>query len=199
MSAYRGIYTLSSNPELLNHQEFSDTLSYIASLRDRAEPYGICCVVPPPSWKPPCLLKEKKICEASSFAPQVQLFGGIHTENPKIKKEVDVDSDDAAIEEVKFCGIQTGPSFTLEKFKGLAASRKKNYFNINDEVLGSKNSSPSLTSEELTVADIEKEYRQLVESPLVENEVMLRSSLLLLYMKTGYNTNSLCKLGALWK
>ncbi|CAH8263799.1 unnamed protein product [Arabidopsis lyrata] len=143
-------------------EEFSDTLSYISSLRDRAEPYGICCVVPPPSWKPPCLFKEKKIWEASTFFPQVQLFG-IQTENPKIKKEVDADSDDAASE-----GVQFGPGYTLETFKNFADTYKKSHFIMKDEVLGSENSSPRLKPDELTVADIEKEYRQLVESPLIE-------------------------------
>ncbi|CAL5406929.1 unnamed protein product [Camellia sinensis] len=43
-----------------NEEEFKDTLYYIASIRPRAETYGICRIVPPPSWKPPCPLKEKK-------------------------------------------------------------------------------------------------------------------------------------------
>ncbi|EFH55287.1 predicted protein, partial [Arabidopsis lyrata subsp. lyrata] len=169
-------------------EEFSDTLSYISSLRDRAEPYGICCVVPPPSWKPPCLFKEKKIWEASTIFPQVQLFG-IQTKNPKIKKEVDADSDDAASE-----GVQFGPGYTLETFKNFADTYKKSHFIMKDEVLGSENSSPRLKPDELTVADIEKEYRQLVESPLIEIGVMLKSSLLLLYMKRGWNLNSTAKL-----
>ncbi|XP_047306270.1 putative lysine-specific demethylase JMJ16 [Impatiens glandulifera] len=42
-------------------EEFIDTLNYIASIRPTAEKYGICRIVPPPSWKPPCSsLKEKK-------------------------------------------------------------------------------------------------------------------------------------------
>ncbi|KAL1209805.1 putative inactive lysine-specific demethylase JMJ19 [Cardamine amara subsp. amara] len=193
-------------------EEFSDTLSYIASLRDRAEPYGICCVVPPPSWKPPCLLKEKKMWEASNFGTQVQLFDGIHTENPKVKKEVDMGSDDAAVEEVKFCNIQRGPTFPLGKFKDLAVSFKRDHFKIKDEVLGSKNSSPSLKSEEPTVADIEKEYRQLVESPLVEigvvygNDIDTRTfgsgfplpapSESCKYRTSGWNLNNTAKLPA---
>ncbi|XP_010505547.1 PREDICTED: probable inactive lysine-specific demethylase JMJ19 [Camelina sativa] len=153
-------------------EEFGDTLSYIASLRERAEPYGICCVVPPPSWKPPCLLKEMEIWDDSTFFPQVQLFDGIHTENPKIKKELDADSDDATSEEVKFCKIERGPGHTLKSFKSFADSYKKSHFSMKDEVLGSKNPSPSPQLEELTVADVEKEYRQLVESPLVEIGVL---------------------------
>ncbi|VVB02673.1 unnamed protein product [Arabis nemorensis] len=158
-------------------EEFSDTVSYIASLRDRAEPYGICCVVPPPSWKPPCLLEEKKVWEDSRFFTQVQLYDGYRTENPMIKKEADVDSDDAASEKAKFCRIERGPSHTLESFKSFADSYKKRHFSIKDEVLGSKNSSPSPKPKEPTTGDIEKEYRQLVESPLVEIGVLYGNDL----------------------
>nr|AAC79608.1 unknown protein [Arabidopsis thaliana] len=153
-----------------------DTLSYISSLRDRAEPYGICCVVPPPSWKPPCLLKEKQIWEASTFFPQVQLFG-IQTENRKIKKEVDADSNDAASEGVQLCRVERGPGYTLKSFKNFADTYKKSHFGMKDEVLGSENSSPSLKPNELIVADIEKEYRQIVESPLIEIGVLYGNDL----------------------
>ena len=57
---------------LLVDQEFKDTLKYIESIRSTAEPYGICRIVPPPSWKPPCLLKEKNIWECSKFCTRVQ-------------------------------------------------------------------------------------------------------------------------------
>ncbi|BBN15534.1 [histone H3]-trimethyl-L-lysine4 demethylase [Marchantia polymorpha subsp. ruderalis] len=41
-----------------SEEEFKDTLGYIAKIRSAAEPYGICRVVPPPGWKPPCPLRE---------------------------------------------------------------------------------------------------------------------------------------------
>jgi len=198
MYSYRGIYSFSSYPVLLNYQEFRDTLSYISSLRDRAEPYGICCVVPPPSWKPPCLLKEKQIWEASTFFPQVQLFG-IQTENRKIKKEVDADSNDAASEGVQLCRVERGPGYTLKSFKNFADTYKKSHFGMKDEVLGSENSSPSLKPNELIVADIEKEYRQIVESPLIEIGVMLKTVVLLLYMKRNISLTCRVNLGALWQ
>ncbi|KAI7742825.1 hypothetical protein M8C21_005665, partial [Ambrosia artemisiifolia] len=53
-------------------EEFEDTLKYIASIRDKAEAYGICRIVPPSSWKPPCPLKEKNVWENSAFATRVQ-------------------------------------------------------------------------------------------------------------------------------
>ncbi|CAM6122699.1 unnamed protein product [Calypogeia fissa] len=39
-------------------EEFKDTLKYIAKIRPSAEPFGICRVVPPPGWRPPCPLRE---------------------------------------------------------------------------------------------------------------------------------------------
>ncbi|GJM87193.1 hypothetical protein PR202_ga03123 [Eleusine coracana subsp. coracana] len=55
-----------------SEEEFKDTLKYIENIRPKAEPYGICRIVPPPSWKPPCLLKEKNIWECSKFSTRVQ-------------------------------------------------------------------------------------------------------------------------------
>lgn len=154
-------------------QEFSDTLSYIASLRDKAEPYGICCVVPPPSWKPPCLLEDKEIWEVSKFDTQVQLFDANDT---MVKKEGD-DDDHTSETDVKFCRVERGPKKTLETFKNFADSYKKKHFSVEDEVLSSKSSSTPSLKQEPTVEDVEKEYRQLVESPVVEIEVLYGNDL----------------------
>ncbi|VAI94408.1 unnamed protein product [Triticum turgidum subsp. durum] len=34
-------------------EEFADPLAYVARIRPAAEPYGVCRIVPPPSWSPP--------------------------------------------------------------------------------------------------------------------------------------------------
>lgn len=41
--------------------EFKDPLKYIASIREAAEPYGICKIVPPTGWKPPCAIDKDNL------------------------------------------------------------------------------------------------------------------------------------------
>lgn len=50
-------------------EEFDDPLRYLASIRPLAEPYGICKVVPPAGWSPPCVLKREEL----AFGTRVQL------------------------------------------------------------------------------------------------------------------------------
>ena len=49
-------------------QEFERPLEYIASIRQLAEPCGLCKVVPPPSWNPPFALNRARF----SFKTRVQ-------------------------------------------------------------------------------------------------------------------------------
>lgn len=41
--------------------EFEHPMRYILSVREEAEKYGICCIVPPPGWKPPFMLNLNKL------------------------------------------------------------------------------------------------------------------------------------------
>ncbi|XP_067650756.1 protein Jumonji-like isoform X4 [Haliotis asinina] len=52
-----------------SEEEFRDPIQYIESIREQAEPYGMCQVIPPSSWK--C---ESKINEDMRFTAQVQLI-----------------------------------------------------------------------------------------------------------------------------
>ncbi|KAM3343619.1 hypothetical protein P3S68_025708 [Capsicum galapagoense] len=40
-------------------EEFEDTLKYIANILPHIKNYGVCRIVPPSSWKPPCLFNEE--------------------------------------------------------------------------------------------------------------------------------------------
>ncbi|KAG5011411.1 hypothetical protein JHK86_023672 [Glycine max] len=62
-------------------EEFKDTLKYIASIRSKAEPYGICRIVPPTCWKSPCSLEKKNLWEKSEFVAQIQRIDGHQVQN----------------------------------------------------------------------------------------------------------------------
>ena len=42
-------------------KEFENPLRYILSIREEAERFGICCIAPPPSWKPPFMIDLNKL------------------------------------------------------------------------------------------------------------------------------------------
>jgi hypothetical protein len=53
-----------------SEEEFSDPSVYITKIKDLAEPFGICKIIPPPSWKPNFALDEK-----TKFRTKVQNLG----------------------------------------------------------------------------------------------------------------------------
>ncbi|KAL1546596.1 putative lysine-specific demethylase JMJ16 isoform X2 [Salvia divinorum] len=171
-------------------EDFKDTLKYIANIRPKAENYGICRIVPPPSWRPPCLLENKEIWEASKFSSHVQkierlqkLFSKrkrsrlnekIETEMPKESEIGKLDScnecvgdseEDQAFDLVS--NFESGPDFTLKSFKKYADDFKEQYFRENHRVIaiGPKRSEP-------LIARVESEYWRIVENPSEEIEVL---------------------------
>lgn len=161
------------------HQEFRDTLQYIESLRPIAEPYGICRIVPPQSWKPLCLLKEKNLWENLKFATRVQQINKLQN-RPSAKKAfqsnnlrrkrpkiVKMESSSSEIAEAnqggqnqntyRF-GFEPGPEFTLESFQKYADDFKEQYFQMG-------------MSQDLSLDNIEGEYWRIVEKPTEEIEV----------------------------
>lgn len=127
-------------------QEFSDTLKYIESIRLKAEPYGLCRIIPPPSWQPPCLIKEKSIWEYSKFVTEIQQF-----DRSPAQSEMDKES---------------GLEFTLKRFKKHADDFIQHYFFSKD--VGNH---VNCKQEELSVESIEGEYRKIVENPSGKLEV----------------------------
>ncbi|GKC92701.1 putative lysine-specific demethylase JMJ16 isoform X1, partial [Tanacetum coccineum] len=167
-------------------EEFEDTLKYISSIRDKAEAYGICRIVPPSLWKPPCRLKEKAAWENSGFLTRIQRIDKLQIrdslrklsrpndhKNKKrrryIKKGADHKTDNGSsvdepmVFESDF-GFEPGPTFTLDEFKKYADDFKAQYFRKNegDRDLGDQ--------WEPSVENIEGEFWRIVEKPTEEIE-----------------------------
>ncbi|MED6111271.1 hypothetical protein PIB30_050977 [Stylosanthes scabra] len=178
-------------------EEFNDTLKYIASIRSRAEPYGICRIVPPTCWKPPCSLEEKNVWEGSEFVAQIQRIDGIQVqhaeenvsnscENMKAKRrrvlQVDLDSKLANAstctvnsQDVEDRVSEPCSKFSLKTFKNFADEFKIQYFDYkgkNKVVDSDLNLATNQHKWELSVDNIEGEYRRIVQNPTEEIEVL---------------------------
>ncbi|KAF8413477.1 hypothetical protein HHK36_001464 [Tetracentron sinense] len=181
-----------------NDEEFEDTLGYIAKIRQKAEPYGICRIVPPPSWKPPCPLREKIMWQHTKFATRVQQVDKLQNREPMRKKSTshshrkrkrrrcstmettrrhaslessDTDEYVASDTDEKF-GFHSGSDFTLKDFKIHADIFKECYFGVKgaSENLNSGGVEPNMKLEP-SVQDIEGEYWRIIEKPTEEIEV----------------------------
>ncbi|XP_010906776.1 lysine-specific demethylase JMJ18 isoform X2 [Elaeis guineensis] len=186
-------------------EEFKDTLRYIASIRQKAEQYGICRIVPPPSWKPTCLLKERSFWENAKFATRVQPVDLLQNREPMKKKSrnhchrkrkrrrgkrfgmtrrcnnsnsSEANNDCAASDTDEKFGFQSGPDFTLKQFQEYANDFKVQYFGIEDssETLVSCNEDPQKKWQP-SVEEIEGEYWRIVEEPTEEVEVLYGADL----------------------
>ncbi|KAE9612020.1 putative chromatin remodeling & transcription regulator FYR family [Lupinus albus] len=176
-------------------EEFQDTLKYISSIRSRAEPYGICRIVPPSSWKPPCPLEEKSIWEGSKFATRVQRVDKLQNRgsirkmsrmqsNTKRKRrrctriEMDNGTGNVGFCEAESFGFEPGPEFTLETFQRYSDDFKTKYFrNYEDVYHPGSNTTVSNGNSEPSVENIEGEYWRMVESPTEEIEVLYGADL----------------------
>ncbi|KAK3159414.1 hypothetical protein QOZ80_2AG0149820 [Eleusine coracana subsp. coracana] len=204
-----------------SEEEFKDTLKYIENIRPKAELYGICRIVPPPSWKPPCLLKEKNIWECSKFSTRVQKVdklqnrksskksrkGGMMKKRRKLpepaeRSNINHNQTGMHQNQERF-GFEPGPEFTLQTFKKYADDFSNQYFRKD----ACEDSQPS-------VEDIEGEYWRIVERPTEEIEVIygadletgtfgsgfprsssdVKSDVELKYAQSGWNLNKLPRL-----
>ncbi|XP_050224190.1 lysine-specific demethylase JMJ18-like [Mercurialis annua] len=135
-------------------EEFEDTLGYISKIREKAEPFGICRIVPPLSWRPPCRLKEKDIWENAKFSTRIQQVDLLQNREPMRKKcksrkrkrkrpskmgasrrQVNSCSETTSASEAdeKF-GFQSGSDFTFEEFQKYADHFKACYFEVSDSM-----------------------------------------------------------------
>lgn len=169
-------------------QEFKQTLKYLDKIRPQAENYGICRIVPPPSWRPECLFEVNKEWEASKFNTHVQKINGLQNlyvkrEHEKIETKMpedlasgEIDScnegvgdSDEAKPNTLFSEFTIGPEFTLKSFKKYADDFKGQYFYENDKAIDTDICTPA--SREPTITSIEGEYWRIVENPSDEIEV----------------------------
>ncbi|OMO72095.1 hypothetical protein CCACVL1_17954 [Corchorus capsularis] len=183
-------------------EEFEDTLKYIASIRPRAEQYGICRIVPPSAWKPPCPLKEKNMWENSRFATRVQKVDKLQnrasmrkmskvTNSMRRKKRrcmrmaLDFRSEsgsmagsaDAGFCEVERFGFEPGPEFTLDKFQKYADDFKAQYFKRGTGVDMEGKMTIHQEHYEPSIENIEGEYWRIVEKATEEIEVLYGADL----------------------
>ncbi|CAN6877682.1 unnamed protein product [Brassica oleracea] len=174
-------------------EEFEDTLSYIAKIRPKAEKYGICRIVPPPSWKPPCPLKEKQVWEGSKFTTRVQRVDKLQNRSSMkkilsnqmrrkkrkcMKTGVDaVTNGNASTQTSGFetFGFEPGPGFSLNDFKKYADEFKAQYFK-KSETFCDKECRVG-NSWEPGVEDVEGEYWRIVDKATEEIEVLYGADL----------------------
>ncbi|GAB4855353.1 hypothetical protein Ancab_023974 [Ancistrocladus abbreviatus] len=179
-----------------NEEQFQDPIKYIAGIRPKAEPFGICRIVPPPSWKPPCRLKKKDIWESSTFATRVQRVDKLQNRDPsrKLSKihnpvwkkrrcsrmDVDCGHDSATflgLGEAGF-GFEPGPEFTLDAIQRYANDFKVQYFRKTESNQHSGVNSTKLPEKwEPSVEAVEGEYWRVVEKPTEEIEVLYGADL----------------------
>ncbi|KAM7524778.1 hypothetical protein LguiA_014680 [Lonicera macranthoides] len=175
-------------------EEFQDTLGYIARIHPIAEPYGICRIVPPSSWTPPCPLKKKCIWENAKFSTRVQQVDLLQNREPMRRKkgrkrkrrrnskmgarrrrrpcsEGGSESNVSSDTEEKF-GFQSGSDFTLEDFQKFALNFKECYFGLKNPQEGVIfNGVDHNNKWEPSIEEIEGEYWRIIEQPTDEVEV----------------------------
>ncbi|XP_056854160.1 putative lysine-specific demethylase JMJ16 isoform X2 [Raphanus sativus] len=181
-----------------SEEEFEDTLSYIAKIRPKAEKYGICRIVPPSSWKPPCPLKEKQVWEGSKFNTRVQRVDKLQNRSSMKKTsklsnqmrrkkrkcmKMGMDSGDPGsaspgMSELETFGFEPGPAFTLKDFKKYADEFKAQYFKKSETSTDSEcKAGDSMDSWEPAVEDVEGEYWRIVDKATEEIEVLYGADL----------------------
>ncbi|KAK4779137.1 hypothetical protein SAY86_006665 [Trapa natans] len=165
-------------------EEFEDTLGYIEKIRPEAESFGICRIVPPASWRPPSILKQKHMWENARFSTRIMQIDLLQNREPMRKKSRGrkrkrrrnsqtmkngqnassaADCNGTPQSDEKF-GFQTGPDFTLAEFEKFANVFKNSYF-------VKESSTENRIEWEPSVEDIEGEFWRIVEQPTDEVEV----------------------------
>ncbi|KZV32980.1 hypothetical protein F511_01491 [Dorcoceras hygrometricum] len=182
-------------------EEFKDPMKFISKIRLRAENYGICRIVPPSSWRPPCLLEDTQTWTNSTFNTHIQQIDGLKNlyvkrklsriannledKRPKhFSRSMDVESaDESADLKPSNCiavgsDFEPGPEHTLQSFKKYADDFKAQYFCKNDKVTDSDvNINGGRIYQGPLIARLEGEYWRIIENPTEEIEVLYGTNL----------------------
>ncbi|KAG0497186.1 hypothetical protein HPP92_001877 [Vanilla planifolia] len=184
-------------------EDFKDTLGYISRIRHEGEKYGICRIIPPPSWNPSCPLREKSIWELAQFSTRVQQIDKLQNREPMRKRSRNrfqrkrkrrkrirfgmsrrrdnnnaIDVNDCSSDTDEKFGFQPGSDFTLQSFQMYAENFKEQYFGMQDG-MGDKFLCDDETFKRWkpSVEVIEGEYWRIVEKPTNEVEVFYGADL----------------------
>ncbi|XP_071715250.1 lysine-specific demethylase JMJ18-like isoform X2 [Rutidosis leptorrhynchoides] len=170
------------------HEEFEDTLGYISKIRPLAEAYGICRIVPPASWKPPCSLIKENFWHHAKFSTRIQQIDLLQNREPMKKKRgrkrkrnstkvgarrMNTDSNASSDNDNDKFGFRSGSDFTFQEFVDFAVNFKKHYFGIYDESSKRIVDGCDENKEDLgpSINEIEGEYWRIIEQPTDEVEV----------------------------
>lgn len=172
-------------------EEFEDTLKYVASILPHVKHYGVCRIVPPSSWKPPCRIEEEatrygvdthiqRISDFQSLFLKKRLEGAHKKTNNRQQKILSMKSDfgpNVGLKEFGCCNehlvVESGPKFKLKSFKNYADHFKRQYFVNEDQITASNfNSDAMQMLSEPSIPDIEGEYWRIIENPTEEIEVL---------------------------
>ncbi|XP_076885375.1 lysine-specific demethylase JMJ18-like [Bidens hawaiensis] len=198
-------------------EEFEDTIGYLSKIEPMAESYGICRIVPPASWKPPCPLTEKTFWQEAKISTRIQQVDLLQNREPMKKRRgrkrkrtstktaarrMNTESNASSDKDDKF-GFRSGSDFTFEEFQEFANKFKDHYFGLCDENPGT---GP-------TIDEIEGEYWRIIEQSTDEVEVYYGADLetgvfssgfpktvsvddneLNKYVKSGWNLNNFPRL-----
>ncbi|XP_071718107.1 putative lysine-specific demethylase JMJ16 [Rutidosis leptorrhynchoides] len=145
-------------------EEFENIVKYIAKIRQVAERFGICSIVPPDSWQPNCRFKESKIWETFKFQTKVQQISNLQISkfdkfkraNRDLTMELDYRRDGFE--------CRNGPEFSLQTFKEYADDFEARYFEKH------KFGTP-------VWENIENEYWRIVQNPTENIQILAGNNL----------------------
>ncbi|XP_048493554.1 putative lysine-specific demethylase JMJ16 isoform X2 [Beta vulgaris subsp. vulgaris] len=189
-----------------DEEDFKDTFKYIDSICQQVEPYGLCRIVPPSSWKVPSFLEEDDIWQNYKLSTQAQRVNELqnHGSYKKIsasndtrkakRRKLDYEFDDACAANFssdeshrsESFNVESGPELSLIAFKRHADDFRRIYFSKEVEIASSK-VNPTMHQEQWEPSEqiIEGEFWRIVEKPTEEIEV--------LYGTDSISKNQICK------